>query len=284
MAWKVAAKCVEGALHKRMKIECQDRVLYNSFENDVVLAVADGHGSNQSPKSHIGADLAVTSAEKVLREFSVKIAPTMTLSSCNRYVREQIPKSIVKEWRKSVERKQTKNPAKKEKIGEYRKNAQTNRDKESFYVLYGSTLLSILVSERFIYFFQIGDGDIVVSEPDGSISRPIMDDSRLIFNETTSLCLPHAWDDARSHFRVLESHPPSLILAATDGYSNSFKSEEDFIKNISDFASIIRSEGFKYLNDNLENWLTQTSIKGSGDDIGLGIIWNESNEKGEARQ
>ena len=59
---------------------------------------------------------------------------------------------------------------------------------------------------------------------------------------------------------------------STDGYADSFEDEKPFLKVGADILEMLRKEGIEYVNDNMENWLTEASQQGSGDDITLGII------------
>jgi hypothetical protein len=65
---------------------------------------------------------------------------------------------------------------------------------------------------------------------------------------------------------------PALILVATDGYANSFPSEEEFVKIGRDYREMIGQNGITYVGQQLEDFLKETSEGGSGDDITLGII------------
>jgi hypothetical protein len=61
-------------------------------------------------------------------------------------------------------------------------------------------------------------------------------------------------------------------MLATDGYINSYQNEEGFLKVGTDILKVIREEGPEKVNQELPGWLTETSEKGSGDDITLGLI------------
>jgi hypothetical protein len=65
---------------------------------------------------------------------------------------------------------------------------------------------------------------------------------------------------------------PALVLLTTDGYSNSFRSDVDFLKIGSDYLQIIREQGIATLAEELPEILTEASQQGSGDDITLAIV------------
>nr|ALS90004.1 protein phosphatase 2C [uncultured bacterium] len=137
---------------------------------------------------------------------------------------------------------------------------------------YGATILTVLVTETFIFYLQLGDGDILLVTDAGQVERPLPKDERLFANETTSLSSENAWPDFRFGFQILEDAPPALILISTDGYANSFISEEAFLKVGTDILKLIRSDGLDEVDRNLETWLAEASHAGSGDDTTLAII------------
>ncbi len=137
---------------------------------------------------------------------------------------------------------------------------------------YGATLLSVLVTDSFILYLQLGDGDILTVSETGQVERPMPRDERLLGNETTSLSSEQAWRDVQVRFQVTAGTPPALILLSTDGYANSFRDESSFSKVGSDLLDLLRAEGVDKVNDSLKLWLAEASQAGNGDDITLGII------------
>ncbi|MGO9531821.1 MAG: protein phosphatase 2C domain-containing protein, partial [Syntrophobacteraceae bacterium] len=140
---------------------------------------------------------------------------------------------------------------------------------------YGATLLTALVTDDFILYLQMGDGDILVVSETGDVSRAIAKDSDLIANETYSLCMTNAPRFFRFGFQPLSNALPALIMLSSDGYSNSFRTEEDFFKAAKDILEIARTEGEGAILQDLGTWLKDTSEQGSGDDITLGAIFRE---------
>jgi serine/threonine protein phosphatase PrpC len=145
--------------------------------------------------------------------------------------------------------------------------------KKNNLLIYGATLLSVLLTESYAIYLQIGDGDILIVDQEGEVNRPYENDDRLIANETTSLCSRDAWRDFRSAFQVFSGKPPALILISTDGYANSFQSESEFKKVGTDILGMIRAESIEKINNELEQWLNEASEQGSGDDISLALAY-----------
>ncbi len=142
----------------------------------------------------------------------------------------------------------------------------------------------MVVATDFILYLQLCDGDILTVSAQGEVERPIPKDSRLIGNETTSLCSPKAWNDVQVYFQPLAGVPPALILAATDGYANAYRDDANFQQVASDFWVLLRDEGDAAVKPHLKDWLNETSQQGSGDDITVGMLWRPSGLSGVAPQ
>jgi serine/threonine protein phosphatase PrpC len=144
---------------------------------------------------------------------------------------------------------------------------------EKCLIAYGATLLVVAVTDRFVSYLQLGDGEILTVSDKGEVTRPLNKDDRLFGNETTSLCAPEAWRDFRVNFQPLTHSHPALILLSTDGYPNSFRDESGFFKVGTDILRMIRENGIDTVRDNLEQWLADSTRAGSGDDVTLGIVY-----------
>jgi hypothetical protein len=139
---------------------------------------------------------------------------------------------------------------------------------------YGATLLAAGVTDRVMLYLQLGDGEILSVAANGTTTRPLPPDERLIANQTTSLCQPEAWRDFRSAWAIAPGLP-SLVLLSTDGYANSFRTDEDFLKIGQDYLEIIRQQGIASLAEELPSILTEATQQGSGDDITLAVLQDE---------
>jgi hypothetical protein len=139
---------------------------------------------------------------------------------------------------------------------------------------YGATLLIVGVAEAFILYMRIGDGEVLTVSASGEIGQPLpgVDTPG---DETDSLCSANAWRDLSSVYQTLAGDPPALILLTTDGYANSFTTEEGFFKVGTDLLLMLREQGLDSVGSRLERWLDQASREGSGDDCTLGLIYLE---------
>lgn len=291
--WHVLGQTVRGASHVRAGLVNQDAISYVQGKDQdrlpVLLSVADGHGSPRYCRSDVGAALAVKVALTELRDASINGYDINNLSAIKQVLEDQLPRRIVRTWREQIER-------------HYREHNFTAEDeayvtekagKQAWqrllsehpvpYTAYGTTLLIAWVMPEFVAYLQLGDGDILVVEesevddqlgvlPSYSASKPMASDSRLLGNETTSLCSPKAWADFRTSFQVMYK-PPALIMLSTDGYANSFASQDGFHSVATDLLNLLKAEGVAVVQQKLADWLNEASAKGSGDDVTLGLIY-----------
>ena len=285
LAWRILHASVTGASHVGARLPNQDAILYKQNPEigvPLVLSIADGHGSEKYFRSHIGSQFAVQAAEEVLHAFVRGLKeqgrgsypPLSEIESMAR----RVPLEIVARWQRLVENHWCSSPPNDQEWYWMTKGENANAWKAitaNHTLAYGTTLLAVLVTDIFILYFQIGDGDILTVSATGEVLEPVPADQRNLANETTSLCNPTAKHDFRIVFKRLERPKPALILLSTDGYSNSFESRADFHKVGSDIWHLIRSqgeEGIQQVEKDLEGWLTRTTQVGSGDDITVGIL------------
>ena len=196
------------------------------------------------------------------------------LSAIKRTAEERLPQLIARKWQDLTVRDWHTHPFSPDELETLEKKAGTTARQavEANPVLaYGATLLGVVVTETFILYLQLGDGDILAVSATGQVERPVPKDERLLGNETTSLSGEQAWRDFQVCFQVM-ANPPALILLSTDGYANSFRDEAGFSKVGSDLLDLLRSEGVDRVNASLKPWLAEASQIGSGDDITLGLM------------
>lgn len=277
--WRIIGESVRGASHMRTGLPNQDAIRWTPDSGmglPLILAISDGHGSASYFRSDVGARLAVEVAVEVIRDFLENLTSSSSLTSAKRWAEEKLPREIVHRWRNKVADHISTAPLIEDlRQLEEKEGAKARRQVTLNPVrAYGATLLAVAVTESFILYLQLGDGDIVlVSEAREVSHAPLPADERLLANETTSLCLRNAWRDFRTYFQVVTASPPALILVSTDGYGNSFRDEEGFLKAGLDFLERMRSNGPGEVSENLERWLSMTTARGSGDDITVGLLY-----------
>lgn len=262
----VFGESVQGASHKRVDMECQDSYKKVEFDDGtVIMAVADGHGSKSCPFSKSGSSIAVNVFCKVMEDFYNNYSDNleMLLTYLNREGETKVAQAVDAEWKKRVL-----NVHKNQKR-EVPLTADGEKDKIEIYKQYGSTLVGIMITPIFVFAFQIGDGDMTYISENG-VEQVLVTD-KILGTETHSLSKEKSWLKAISVVRRKDNSEvlPALYMLSTDGFSNSYKNEEEFAKTCSEYYSMTKEHGADVIKANLNAWLTETSEQGCGDDITL---------------
>lgn len=278
--WQAAGQSVRGAAHERSGMPNQDAICWRPDSGtSLVLSVADGHGSTRYPRSHIGANLAVGTATQLVHDFLSSEIDAENLSLVKRAAEEWLPRALVRAWRAAVSDHFNANPLSGVEVDALgRGNGNVEEDPDKLTKAYGTTIVTAAVTERFVLYLQLGDGEILTVTDRGVVVKPLVKDERLFGNETTSLCTADAWTDFRVSFQPITHEQPALILLATDGYPNSFRDEAGFLKVGPDILQMIRAEGLGRVKSNLAGWLSDSTRSGSGDDVTLGILSSVTQE------
>lgn len=270
MARLIYGKSVKGASHARNGMPCQDSFRIEEISPDIsIIAVADGHGSEKSPKSKNGSQIAVnvfcSLMEKYVHNYESSIDDLVTY--LNREGEFKFGQELCEEWQKRV--RKSFNSSKEEKPLDENGDIKW----KDVYRLYGTTLLGLLITPKFIFAFQIGDGDIMLVDKD-TIS-PVVESEKILGTETHSLSKTNAWKYAVAAVRRRDvaAGKPYLYMLSTDGFVNSYASEEDHMKTCRDYYNMIGEYGFDKVCGNLGRWLEETSELGCGDDITLVLIY-----------
>lgn len=254
--WAALGSVVDGAIHLRQEKKCQDALfLCEPNPTFAIACVADGHGSESCPYSDEGAAAAVQIAGEILQQMLPDLPAHKDI---------RLPKLIETKWKEAI----------------LELHAEKERELcEPFpYILYGTTLLAVAATEKFIFALQIGDGNMLMVDKDGN-ARSILAVSETVGEDTESLCLDDAWTYIRTQIIPRNATDgPALFLLATDGYANSFADSSGFVKAGTDFFKIWREEGLLSINKNLSSWLRKSSDKGSGDDIAMALLVFENTD------
>ena len=258
-SWDVIAGRVTGRSHLAAGRPCQDAVLWTHGEGFLAVAVADGHGGARSPYSDVGAMLAVEVAVELLAEFHRELPRDAVPAAYRHFAEQQLPRRLVHAWQQRVMEADHAGP-----------------EAGGLLVSYGTTLLACLACEQFLYFLQIGDGDILTVDAAGRVQRPLPADPRLLGNDTTSLSGDQAWRDARVRILPGSTEPPELVLLASDGYGNSFADEAGLLQAAGDFLNLVQAGEAPQVRRALDGWLAETSAEGSGDDISVALLHRDA--------
>ncbi|HEV2859940.1 MAG TPA: PP2C family serine/threonine-protein phosphatase [Pyrinomonadaceae bacterium] len=276
--WRVIGETVPGASHLRAGVPNQDAILQLRESGrglPVVVSVSDGHGSDKCFRSHLGSRFAVRLAAQLATELLDGLRGAGEAPEAEEELKKRASAELVKRWREAVEADWKARPFTTEEFDKLEKKDGARARKlveENPLLAYGATSLTVAVSDSFILYLQLGDGEILNVSDAGAVERALPEDARLFANETTSLCTKGAEQDFRFSLRRVEAEHPALILITTDGYANSFSDEAGFLKVGSDLLEMLRADGFDAVNASVKGWLEEATRSGSGDDTTLGII------------
>ena len=263
----ICGECGKGATHERNGKPLQDsKKIVEISDRIAILAVADGHGSEKCARSDRGSAIAVNAFYAVIKNYLLSYGQdadgmTSLVTFLNREGDTRFAQDVCEEWQARVKQSFYKN-----KVEELIADDGTI-DWKSVYSLYGTTLLGMLVTDSFVFSFQIGDGDInLVTETD---IFPLVEPEKFLGIETHSLSKPDAWRKAVASLRRknIEDDTPYLYMLSTDGFVNSYASDEEFKKTCREYFNMIGQHGFEAVKDNLAKWLKETSEYGCGDDV-----------------
>lgn len=270
MRQTVFGRSVQGASHIRSDTECQDSHKIAICEDGtIIMAVADGHGSKESPYSKTGSKIAVNVFCDILKGLYKGCSehPEQLLSYLNREGEITVSKSIDAEWKRRVIARHKKN---KREFVRYKDGGD---DLTSVYKQYGSTLLGIMITREFVFAFQLGDGDICFVSSKGL--EKVIEPEKILGVETHSLSRDNSWEKAITAVRRIdmEACVPAIFTLSTDGYSNSYKTENEFRSAVTEYLVLLNTHGEKAVSESLQEWLSETSAMGSGDDITMLVAY-----------
>ncbi|MDD4492973.1 MAG: PP2C family serine/threonine-protein phosphatase [Eubacteriales bacterium] len=263
MERSVIGESVQGASHIRNNKECQDNYRKIVLEDGcIIIAVADGHGSESCPFSKSGSMIAVNTFCRLVDELHTSYL--QSLDSLQTYFNREgeikFAQAIDREWKQHVLKAHT--------------NAKRDapllssgmKDKDAIYKQYGTTLLGLFIAKEYVFAFQIGDGDIMMVN--SSQVDSVIQSNKILGVETHSLCKNESWKSACSTVCRLDSTLlPCVFMLSTDGFSNSYLNDDEFHKSCHDYFELMQEHGTEAIASHLKEWLSDTSAKGCGDDI-----------------
>ena len=314
-----------GASHKRAGTHCQDAHLLTDMSIAgypmLIAAVADGHGSKQHDRSHVGAHLALQAAalslgwlllgvhqdaertaagalcdavpdpseppseEKTAPEGVPAEAPPPPPGAAAECLdKETLVSNLTRSFREHFPRMLCR--AWRELIHSHGKNRGDSEDALSdplYPKRYGTTLLvSALIGDA-VLLAQIGDGDIaLLGKGEGNEWKF---DYPLASENDLVAGETHSLcsEGAPQLFRtgIRPRNAVSMITLSTDGLRNAYEENEAFRNLLVRILGNMRAYGTKPATRVLPEYLDRFSDQGSGDDITLAGIYIERSESVE---
>ncbi len=269
-SWIVFAESTRGSAHDASDLPNQDAFLTADIDLGrdpaVVVAVADGHGNRRHFRSATGSRFAVSAACECVAAASDRLGSSRSITEIEGLAHDAIIPSILETWRSTVAGDVASDPFSAEEEA-------LRAEGDAPEVAYGSTLLLAVWMPSSVLCIQIGDGDVVAVEPDGSVLQPVPGDPSLDGHRTTSLCQTTALDAFRLGSIDRSASTPVAVILATDGYGNSQVAEPWQPAVGADLANLLREHGPRWVGGQLREWTKRcASSEGSGDDTTVALI------------
>lgn len=269
--WRVAAADATGAHHVARHMRYEDAwavvpaTVLERDEPSVVVAVADGHGHARHFRSAEGAEIAVAVAARLGTGSAAEIAAADDAEAIEEIL-GRLAAAVVAVWREHVRRDIEERPVTKDE-----RIAAGLEPDAAFADLvygYGATLLVAIAAGAWLACLQLGDGDLFVVAPDGTVQRPVPTDPRLDGLRTTSLCQPDAVDSIRYGIVRAAAQPIGAVMLATDGFGNAQRGPNWPSAFGADLAALVQRHGDGWVAKALPAWVRDcASSDGSGDDV-----------------
>lgn len=272
---------------------CEDASDFYDDDQMHICVVADGHGSDNYPRTDRGAQYAVDAAIEQIKVFVQKIynpdpenpeksekesyeliEKLLYTKFDETHLLKYLSRNILMKWREFVEKDVEENPFQEAEMtnvsDKYKKrympeNVSERRAEKA----YGCTLIAYVVTEKFSFGMQIGDGKCVVIDQKGTVSEPIPWDENCQMNVTTSICDSDASDEFR--FFVTEEKP-SAVFCGTDGIDDSYANVEEMYALYRSILKIFVEHGIEVGKSEIKEYLPVLTKRGSGDDVSIALI------------
>ncbi len=272
-----------GYNHTRINKVCEDASDFYDDEKMHICVVADGHGSDNYPRTEFGSKFAVDAAIKNVIEFVNTAEKSQVINDAeNNFERmNQLAKSILRSWYESVEEDYNKKPFTEkelEKVSDKYKNRYLSENIEERKVekAYGCTLIIYVITDDYSFGMQIGDGKCVLIDENGQFLEPIPWDDDCQLNVTTSICD----DDAIDEFRFyISDKMPTAVFIGSDGIDDSYANKEELYALYRSILKIFIEYGDEVGKSEIREYLPVLTKRGSGDDVSMGLIINQKRAK-----
>ena len=229
----------------------QDYIDYKKDDKYIICSIADGHSTAFFKHSSEGARFACKAVIDVLSEIYnmdiYKLEEKLT--------NYEIQKQIDIRWRCLVD-------------NHYKKNYPNVFKIE--YIKYSTTLLSVLITDKFILYLKLGDGEIVVKSKKGYKGVIDTRDNLIV----DSLGREGEYKKIMYRLEEIKEHKDINIALFTDGYSNAFKDKIDLFNSIEKTLQEYKKNVFSryLLLSTYESYLDSISKNITHDDISIMFI------------
>ena len=230
------------------KRNSQDYIDYKILNNSIICTVADGHSTSFFKYSDKGAELACKACIEVLETYILESKDYMKLELEKLNIQEK----IYNRWMDLVSQ-------------HFKYNNPVVYKTQ--YLKYSTTLVATLITEKFILFIKLGDGNIIVKNRNKY--------EKIINNSTMGVVQAfgrtNAYLNINSRIEDIKEYENANIILFTDGYENSFENEVKLYKSLERTVSKYNKNVFSrfLLHQDYDKYLSRLSKDISFDDISI---------------
>jgi len=242
----------------------------------LTAAVADGHGSPEYVRSKQGSRFAVETALDAINRLPTA-KEKQGLTRVKRYALELLPRSISNEWARRVAEHFALNPftpAETALVEDQAGAQRLERLLRNPLRAYGTTLLACTITPTYALYYKLGDGALLALDAFHEAFTPVPHDERLVGNQTTSLCAPESWRDAKVTFHPRVEQCPVFVLLCTDGFANAYPDDDSLAGAARNLLEDLATHGHDALQCELPAILDEVSLTCTGDDSTLALLYN----------
>lgn len=259
-----------GNMHIQKNLPCEDFSMSYEDDNMAIAVISDGHGDKSCFRSGKGAEIACETAVELCRKFyetSESMVGEYGVSALEN-VLKGLEAEIVKVWKQSVLKDFEENPFTDEEIETASEKMQDiYRSGKKIEKAYGCTLILAVMTEKYWYGLQIGDGKCVSAYDEGVFVEPVPQDENCVANYSTSLCGENAEVDFMHYYSDIM---PKAVFVFSDGVEESF--DRAGLYNCLYSIDVWLEQGKTIALDSINNLLPKISEGGSGDDVSISAI------------
>ncbi len=251
MNYNIFECSVVGYKNVLKNLNSQDYLDYKILDNAIICTVADGHSGEFFKYSDIGSKIACKCSIKILEEL-INMDEENILKLLEN---ETIQRRIFDQWMDLVE-------------NDYKKNKP--RVYKPQYLKYSTTLVSILITDKFRLYLKIGDGEIVIKSNDMYKSIIKTKYKQIV----DSLGRDDSYKNIMYHIEKSSELKVDNIILFTDGYENSFENNEKLYKSLDSTIKKYNKNVFskELLKIEYKDYLNNLSKYESYDDISIIFI------------
>ena len=266
----------QGFNHLKVNKVCQDYSGSLVRDDVAIIAVADGHGSDNYPRTDRGSKFAISESLNAVAEFVETVKNNgIDLSDRTEEKLEQLAKNILGKWHVRVESDVACEPLTEEEIAKVSERYKVRYLSGRYNAkAYGTTLILVCITEAYWFGMHIGDGKCVAVSAQGEIFEPIPWDDDCQQNVTTSICDSDAIDEFRYYY---STELPIAVFAGSDGIDDSFPGAEELYELYRNVLMIAAEHGIEAVRQEMDEYLPSLSRRGSGDDVTMaGLVCTEN--------